>query len=139
MRKSVLILVVLLVSATAHAGGTRGLSAPDAQQAAKSFRQAEVTVLPAPDEEKLAAQPAIEPPKSAEPLPAEQATPVANDGKRAADVSQPLVKAADTKTMEAKTIAMGKTERRAHAKPRKKRTTTEVRIRYELGRYGITW
>lgn len=139
MRKSLLVVATLFISATAQAGGTRGLSTPHDQQAAKPFRQAEVTVLPAPDEEGSAAQPAIAQPTPVEQVPAVQTKPGVGDAQRAAGEPLPTVKAADTKPAENKPVVAGKVERRTHAKPRKKRMTTEARVRYELGRYGITW
>ncbi len=136
MHRSLLILVVLFVSATAHAGGTRGLSAPDNQQMVKLVRHAEVTVLPAPDDEEAAIPPATELPKSVEQPPAEQTT-VVSDVPKAAGELLPPIKAADTKPTEVMTNKVAK--RAARSQLRKTRVTTEARIRYELGRYGITW
>lgn len=137
MRKSILVMALLLVSATAQAGATRGLSTPQNQPLEKPFRQAEVTVLPAPDEVKPLTQPAAEPTKPVEIQPAEQAKPSVADQPKAAGEIKPEVRPADTKPAEVKAVA--KVERKAQAKPRKKRMTTEARIRYELGRHGITW
>lgn len=138
MRKSLLVLTVLFVSATAHAAGTRGLSVPDSQRAIKPFKQAEVTVLPAPDEKKPATQPAIETPKPVEQSPVEQMKPV-SDAPKATGKLPARAKAVDTQPADKKTVKVRQAEREPHAKPRKKRVTTEARIRSELGRYGITW
>lgn len=138
MRKSLLVLAVLLSSATTHAASTRGLSVPDGQQPVRPFRQAEVTVLPAPDAEKAATQLVVEAPKPIEQPPVEHMKSV-SDAPKAAREIPPRITAADMELKEEKSIKVGQAERRTHAKPRKKRLTTEARIRYELGRYGITW
>lgn len=139
MRKSLLVVAVLFVSATAQAGDTRGLSIPDKSQTTKPFKQAEVTVLPAPGEEQSAEKPATEQPSPVEQPPAEQRKSSVSDGQRPTGVPLPTAKVESTKPAESKTVVAGKVERRAHAKPRKKRMTTEAWIRYELGRYGIIW
>jgi hypothetical protein len=50
MRKLLLTTAIVLITSSAFAGGPRGLSAPQPAEPQKPFRQAEVTVLPAPGE-----------------------------------------------------------------------------------------
>jgi hypothetical protein len=139
MRKSVLIIAILLASAAAQAG-TRGLSVPEPQSqiVQKPIRQAEVTVLPAPDDAQPAVQPTREPARPVEVLqPVVQPKASAIEQPKAASEVMTEIRPSSTKTDETRSAA--KVERRAGAKPRKKRMTTEARLRYELGRYGINW
>ena len=54
MRKLLLTTAIVLITSSAFAGGPRGLSAPQPAEPQKPFRQAEVTVLPAPGEQPAA-------------------------------------------------------------------------------------
>ncbi len=54
MRKLLLTTAIVLLTTSAFAGGSRGLSAPQPAEAQKPFRQAEVTILPAPGEQPAA-------------------------------------------------------------------------------------
>lgn len=54
MRKLLLTTAIVLITSSAFAGGPRGLSTPQPAEPQKPFRQAEVTVLPAPGEQPAA-------------------------------------------------------------------------------------
>ena len=51
MRKLLLTTAIVLITSSAFAGGPRGLSAPRPAEPQEPFRQAEVTILPAPGEQ----------------------------------------------------------------------------------------
>lgn len=51
MRKLLLTTAIVFLSSSAFAGGPRGLTAPQPIEPQRPFRQAEVTVLPAPGEQ----------------------------------------------------------------------------------------
>jgi cell division septation protein DedD len=54
MRKLLLTTAIVLITSSALASGPRGLSAPQPAEPQRPFRQAEVTILPAPGEQPAA-------------------------------------------------------------------------------------
>jgi hypothetical protein len=115
MRKFILITALVLVSATAQAGGSRSLA------------------IASNDEPAAAAQPtAVEAPKSTE-------APKAADAPATTEAPKFVERppAVDTTTDAPKTDA-AKPEKKAE-KPKHKRGLTEARVIYELHRHGIYW
>ena len=127
MRKFFLMTAMVLASASAHAGATRGLSLPASRavETQKPFQQAEVSYLPTP----AAEQPKTETTKAEAP---KTEAPKAVETKAEPKADSPK---ADAKPVE-KAEAL-KPEQKTD-KP-KKRRWTEQRVRRELARYGISW
>jgi hypothetical protein len=110
MRKFILIAALVLVSATAQASGTRGLTLASNDDAV-----------------------AAEPPKAAEaPAPAE--TPKYVERPAAVDTAVPTPKAEPAKPVADKGIQPPKT-----ARPKHRRDSTEARVINALHRHGIYW
>jgi hypothetical protein len=110
MRKFILIAAMVLVSASAQAGGTRSLT------------------LASNDEPAAAPQPtAVEAPKPAE-TPQYFARPTA--------VTTPTTQ---PKTDQTKPVAENDTQALKVEKPKRKRESTEARVIRELHRHGIYW
>jgi hypothetical protein len=109
MRKFILIAALVLASATAQAGVTRGLT------------------LASNDEPAVAGQPkAVEAPKAAE-------TPKYVERPAVATTTE------QPKADQARTVAGKNTQSLKVEKPKRKRQSTEARIISELHRHGIYW
>jgi outer membrane biosynthesis protein TonB len=121
MRKSILIVALVLVSATAQAGVTRGLTLASNEQVAAEQPQA------------VEAPRAVEAPKAAEtPKPLETPKYVERP---AATVATTPAPAADP----AKPVAEQNTRTTKSEKPKRKRESTEDHVIRELHRHGIYW
>jgi hypothetical protein len=115
MRKYILIAAMVLVSATAQAGVSRGLT------------------LASNDEPAISEQPkAVEAPKSVDAVQPADA-PKYVERPAAVDTTTPAPQADQAKPAD-KNIQAHKDE-----KPRHKRGSTEARVIYELHRHGIYW
>ena len=114
MRKFILIAAMVLVSASAQAGGTRGLT------------------MASNDEPPVAEQPkAAEAPKAEAP---KADTPKFVERPAAVEPSPDQPKSDPTKADQAKPASDKRVE-----KPKHKRESTEARVIYELHRHGIYW
>jgi hypothetical protein len=116
MRKFILVAAMVLVSATAQAGASRGLT------------------VASNDEPVAAAQPkAVETRKSGDTAkPAE--TPKYVDRPAAVNTAAPAPSADQSKPVADSNVQSPKAE-----KPRRKRLSIEARVIYELHRHGIYW
>jgi outer membrane biosynthesis protein TonB len=123
MRKFVLIAAMVLISATAHAGGPRSLTLASSDEPAKSVEIKSVDTEPA--EAKPAEVTPTEAPKSVE-------RPAAVDTPPAAQCQPAAPTTADAPKATPREVAT--TE-----KPKRRRQSTEARIISELHRHGIYW
>ena len=118
MRRFILITAMVLVSATAHAGGERSLTLASSDEPAKSVETKAVDT------------------KSAEATPAEAPNyverPAAVDTQPATQCQPPASATADAPKATAKQIATAD-------KPKHRHESTEARVIYELHRHGIYW
>lgn len=144
MRKLILAAAIILVSSSAFAGGSRGLSARSAEPQ-KPFRQAEVTVLPGPAE-----QPAVTaPPQTVEeklkaagelrpdgrPAPVVQIQPPAPAPVQAAPVQPAPVQAASTPAP----VQAQPVQTPARKRVVKRGESDEHKARRIAARFGISW
>jgi hypothetical protein len=118
MRKFMLITAMVLVSATAHAGGQRSLTLASSDEPAKSVETKAVDTKPAE------ATPA-EAPNYVE-------RPAAVDTQPATQCQPPASATADAPKATAKQIATAD-------KPKHRHPSTEARVISELHRHGIYW
>jgi hypothetical protein len=118
MRKFMLITAMVLVSATAHAGGQRSLTLASSDEPAKSVETKAVDTKPAET-------PAAEAPKYVE-RPAVVDTQPATQCQPAASTNADAPKIAPKETTTAE-------------KPKRRHQSTEGRIISELHRHGIYW
>jgi hypothetical protein len=149
MRKLLLTMAIVLLTTSAFAGGSRGLSARQPAEPQKPFRQAEVTILPAPGEQPAAttttesASPTMEdklkaagelkpdgtpanPPQAQTPARI-QAAPVQAQPARASVQTQPA-------TAQAQPVQKPARKRVVH-----KRESGEQKARRIAARFGIYW
>jgi hypothetical protein len=123
MRKFMLITAMVLVSATAHAGGQRSLTLASSDEPAKSVETTAVDTKPAEA-------------KPAETLPAEAPKyverPAAVDTQPAMQCQPAASTTADAPKVMPKDIATAE-------KPKRRHQSTETRIISELHRHGIYW
>jgi hypothetical protein len=118
MRRFILITAMVLVSATAHAGGERSLTLASSDEPAKSVETKAVDTKPAE------ATPA-EAPNYVE-------RPAAVDTQPATQCQPPASATADAPKATAKQIATAD-------KPKHRHPSTEARVISELHRHGIYW
>jgi hypothetical protein len=123
MRKFMLITAMVLVSATAHAGGQRSLTLASSDEPAKSVETKAVDTKPA-DVTPAEAAP-VEAPKYVE-RPAVVDTQPATQCQPAASTNADAPKVAPKETTTAE-------------KPKRRHQSTEARIISELHRHGIYW
>lgn len=145
MRKLLLTTAIVLLTTSAFAGGSRGLSAPQPAEPQKPFRQAEVTILPAPGEQPAATSTQAEPQTMEEKLKA--AGELRSDGTPA---TQPLATPAPVQPAPAPVQAQPVQARTTTAqaqpvqKPARKRVvrkheSDERKARRIAARFGIYW
>ena len=118
MRKFMLITAMVLVSATAHAGGQRSLTLASSDEPAKSVETKAVDAKPAEAPPAEAPQ-YVERPAAVDTQPATQCQPAAST-------------TADAPKVTPKAIATAE-------KPKRRHPSTEARIISELHRHGIYW
>ena len=148
MRKLILTAAIILVSSSAFAGGSRGLSAQSAEPQ-KPFRQAEVTILrgpaeqpavttpPAPQtvEEKLKAAGELKPDGTPAAPPAQTQAPVQPAPIQAAPAqSAPAQAASAPAPVQAQPVQTPATKRVA-----KRGESDEHKARRIAARFGISW
>jgi hypothetical protein len=128
MRKFLLITTMVLVSATAHAGGQRSLTLASSDEPAKSVETKAVDANPV-DANPVDAKPA-------ETLPAEAPNyverPAVVDTQPATQCQPAVPTTADAPKVAPKDIATAE-------KPKRRHQSTEARIISELHRHGIYW
>jgi hypothetical protein len=128
MRKFMLITAMVLVSATAHAGGQRSLTLASSDEPAKSVETKAVDTKPAdvnPAEAKPAEAPPAEAPKYVK-RPAVVDTQPATQCQPAASTTTDAPKVAPKETTTAE-------------KPKRRHQSTEAHIISELHRHGVYW
>jgi hypothetical protein len=118
MRKFMLITAMVLVSATAHAGGQRSLTLASSDEPAKSVETKAVDVKPA-EAPPAEAPKYVERPAAVDTQPATQCQPAAST-------------IADAPKVMPKEIATAE-------KPKRRHPSTEARIISELHRHGVYW
>jgi hypothetical protein len=123
MRKFMLITAMVLVSATAHAGGQRSLTLASSDEPANSVETKAVDTKPAE------AKPAEAPPAEA---PTYVERPAAVDTQPATQYQPAASTRADAPKATPKEIATAE-------KPKRRHPSTEARIISELHRHGIYW
>jgi hypothetical protein len=123
MRKFMLITAMVLVSATAHAGGQRSLTLASSDEPAKSVETKAVDAKPAD------AKPAEAPPAEA---PQYVERPAAVDTQPATQCQPAASTTADAPKVTPKEIATAE-------RPKRRHPSTEARIISELHRHGIYW
>lgn len=117
MRKFILITAMVLASATAQAGVSRGLTLASNDEPAAAAEQAKETAKEAP--KTIEAPNATEAPKFVDrPAPVTTEAPTAEPAKAVADKNSQAPKV---------------------EKPKRRRESTEARVIYELHRHGIYW
>jgi hypothetical protein len=118
MRKFMLITAMVLVSATAHAGGQRSLTLASSDEPAKSVETNAVDTKPA--ETPAAEVPTyVERPAAIDTQPATQCQPAASTTAEAPKVAPKQIASAE--------------------KPKRRHPSTEARIISELHRHGVYW
>lgn len=119
MRKFILIAAMVLASATAQAGGSRGLT------------------LLAANDEPAAVEQAKETPKEA---PKAVEAPSATEAPKFVDRPAPVTTTTEAPKVEpAKAVADKNPQAPKVDKPKRRRESTEARVIYELHRHGIYW
>jgi hypothetical protein len=118
MRKFLLITAMVLVSATAHAGGQRSLTLASSDEPAKSVDTKAVDTKPA-ETPPAEAPTYVERPAVVDTQPATQCQPAAST-----NADAPKVMSKDIATAE---------------KPKRRHQSTEARIISELHRHGVYW
>jgi hypothetical protein len=118
MRKFMLITAMVLVSATAHAGGQRSLTLASSDEPAKSVEPKAVDTKPA-ETPPAEAPKYVERPAVVDTQPATQCQPAAST-----NADAPKVMSKDIATAE---------------KPKRRHPSTEARIISELHRHGVYW
>jgi hypothetical protein len=149
MRKLLLTTAIVLLTSSAFAGGSRGLSAPQPTESQKPFRQAEVTILPAPGEQpaetstQAAPQTMEDKLKAAGELkpdgtPATQpvATPAPAQPAPIPVQAQPAPAPAQTRTT---TVQAQPAQKPAKKRVVRKRESDEQKARRIAARFGIYW
>jgi CCR4-NOT transcriptional regulation complex NOT5 subunit len=127
MRKFILITAMVLASATAQAGVTRGLTLAMNDEPAAAAEQAKE----APKE--TSKETSKEAPKTVE-------TPAATEAPKFVDRPAPVTTITDApKTEPAKAVADKNPVAPKADKPKRRRESTEARVIYELHRHGIYW
>ena len=118
MRKFMLITAMVLVSATAHAGGQRSLTLASSDEPAKSVDTKRAEAKPA-ETPPVEAPKYVERPAVVDTQPATQCQPAAST-----NADAPKVMSKDIATAE---------------KPKRRHQSTEARIISELHRHGVYW
>jgi hypothetical protein len=119
MRKFILITAMVLVSATAQAGGPRSLTLASSDEPAKSVDTSRVEIKPAettPEAPKFVERPSV----------------VDTNAGQPAAQCQPATTAAEAPKVAAKDVA-------TIEKPKRRHQPTEARIISELHRHGVYW
>jgi cell division septation protein DedD len=149
MRKLLLTTAIVLLTSSAFAGGSRGLSVPQPTEPQKPFRQAEVTILPAPGEQPAATSTQAVPQtmedklKAAGELKADGtpatppvATPAPVQPAPAPVQAQPAPAPAQTQTT---TVQAQPAQKPAKKRVVRKRESDERKARRIAARFGIYW
>jgi hypothetical protein len=139
MRKFILITAMVLVSATAQAGGSRGLIlASNDEPAAAAPAAAQATDTRALDTKPVDAKPVDVRPVDVKPAEAQPAeTPKYVD--RPAAVDTKARQSADQCPCAASASADAPRDSVKTVKPKRRHESTEARVIYELHRHGIYW
>jgi hypothetical protein len=154
MRKLLLTTAIVLLTSSAFAGGSRGLSAPQPAEPQKPFRQAEVTILPAPGEQPAATSMQAAPQTMEDKLkaagelkpdgtPATQpvATPATVQPAPIPVQAQPAPAPAQNQTTQTQTTTAQAQPAQKPARKRvvRKRESDEQKARRIAARFGIHW
>jgi hypothetical protein len=136
MRKFILITAMVLASASAQAGASRGLTLASNDEPAAAVEQAKEAPKEAPKETIKEAPKAVETPSPETPKFVDRPAPVntTTEAPKAEPAKAEPAKAEPAKTVADKNPQMPKVE-----KPKRRRESTEARVIYELHRYGIYW
>jgi outer membrane biosynthesis protein TonB len=132
MRKFILITAMVLASASAQAGASRGLTLASNDEPVAAVEQAKE----APKETLKEAPKAVETPSAETPKFVDRPAPVNTTTE--APKAEPA-KAEPAKAEPAKTVADKNPQTPKVEKPKRRRESTEARVIYELHRYGIYW
>jgi outer membrane biosynthesis protein TonB len=127
MRKFILITAMVLASASAQAGVSRGLTLASNDEPVAAVEQAKE----APKETIKEAPKAVETPSAETPKFVDRPAPV--------NTTTEAPKAEPAKAEPAKTVADKNPQTPKVEKPKRRRESTEARVIYELHRYGIYW
>jgi hypothetical protein len=127
MRKFILITAMVLASASAQAGVSRGLTLASNDEPVAAVEQAKE----APKETIKEAPKAVETPSAETPKFVDRPAPV--------NTATEAPKAEPAKAEPAKTVADKNPQTPKVEKPKRRRESTEARVIYELHRYGIYW
>jgi cell division septation protein DedD len=144
MRKLLLTTAIVLITSSAFAGGQRGLSAPQPAEPQKPFRQAEVTILPAPGEQPTVTIMTDSPPQTMQDK-LKAAGELKPDGTPANPPQvQPPVQPAPVQAQPAPAPAQAPTTAHVQHKPAKKRVahrgeSNERKARRIAAKFGIYW
>jgi cell division septation protein DedD len=137
MRKLLLTTAIVLLTTSAFAGGSRGLSAPQPTEPQKPFRQAEVTVLPAPGEQP--AQTMEDKLKAAGELKSD-GTPAQTVPTRAPVQGTPIQAQPTPPPVQAQTTAQAQpVQKPARKRVARKHESDERKARRIAARFGIYW
>jgi hypothetical protein len=135
MRKFILITAMVLASASAQAGASRGLTLASNDEPVAAVEQAKEapkeTLKEAPKETLKEAPKAVETPSAETPKFVDRPAPV--------NTTTEAPKAEPAKAEPAKTVADKNPQTPKVEKPKRRRESTEARVIYELHRYGIYW
>jgi outer membrane biosynthesis protein TonB len=126
MRKFILITAMVLASASAQAGVSRGLTLASNDEPVAAVEQAKEAPNEAPKETIKEAPKAVETPSAETPKFVDRPAPV--------NTTTEAPKAEPAKAVADKNPQTPKVE-----KPKRRRESTEARVIYELHRYGIYW
>jgi hypothetical protein len=131
MRKFILITAMVLASASAQAGVSRGLTLASNDEPVAAVEQAKEAPKEAPKETIKEAPKAVETPSAETPKFVDRPAPV--------NTTTEAPKAEPAKAEPAKTVADKNPQTPKLEKPKRRRESTEARVIYELHRYGIYW
>jgi hypothetical protein len=131
MRKFILITAMVLASASAQAGVSRGLTLASNDEPVAAVEQAKEAPKEAPKETIKEAPKAVETPSAETPKFVDRPAPV--------KTTTEAPKAEPVKAEPAKTVADKNPQTPKVEKPKRRRESTEARVIYELHRYGIYW
>jgi hypothetical protein len=126
MRKFILITAMVLASASAQAGVSRGLTLASNDEPVAAVEQAKEAPKEAPKETIKEAPKAVETPSAETPKFVDRPAPV--------NTTTEAPKGEPAKVVADKNPQTPKVE-----KPKRRRESTEARVIYELHRYGIYW
>jgi cell division septation protein DedD len=145
MRKLLLATAIVLLTTSAFAGGSRGLSAPQPAEPQKPFRQAEVTVLPAPGEQPAATSTQAAPQTMEDKLKAagelkSDGTPAQPVPTRAPVQGAPVQAQPAPPPVQAQTTAQAQpVQKSARKRVARKHESGERKARRIAARFGIYW